>query len=191
MVTKTKNNKVTIPKEVATLPTINEIPIIKIDTPKTGSPTTGNSGLVSVTKTKVNTKVQRKPQIKTQIRSKINNNKNTELGISQKRRLAYTTARHVLKIEQPLNKVLKLLLDNNIISNDNKLKSFNVITKLTDPVTYNLDLLIEVKDPTKINIQTLTKQLNSLKLFSNIEVLPTDNPNTPLIIQLSKYTQIG
>jgi hypothetical protein len=181
MVIKKPNNKVTIPKEVATIETTS---------PMTGSPTTGNSGLVSSTPKKTTTrKPQRKPQIKTQIKTQLAKPKpiNNDLTISQRRRLATDIVRKLVRFEPIINKVVKVLLDQKVITNQDLLFSYNVDVPV-NTVDYTLTVIVKCKNVHGIDIPKVTSQLNVLKLFPNIEVKP-DEANSLVIVTLGKYNQ--
>jgi len=171
---KTNNPKVTIPKEVTTIPDLEDNSI-----PTTNKLSTTTTGLITIKQTR--NKTPRQVAVQQQ-----SNNNNKVLGISQRRQLASNTARKVTKIEPIINKILKLLLDQNVITTKNVLKSYNVLVTLDNPTRYNINLLINYKD-TEIDIMNITKQLNTLKLFAVIEVLPPQAQE--LIIVLGGYKE--
>lgn len=113
-----KPNKVTIPKNVTTLPQ----PTNELVQPMTGSPTTGNSGLVSnnTSSQLANKNVRAVSKIKTPRQranvtsANVNTGKQTnELRISQKRQLANNLSRSLLRNEAILTRVLRYLADVN------------------------------------------------------------------------------
>lgn len=158
-----KTNKITIPKEVATLPQPTNEPV----QPMTGSPTTGNSGLVNKKVSSV-TKQKRTPNVKSKAAAAATSN-NNELRISEKRMLAHTLTRKLTSQEPNLSKVLRYLANKNILVNP-------VIQKLNYSVQVNNNvpsLFISLEPSTQLN----GKEFNELsKLIADYKVVPLSDP---------------
>lgn len=188
-----KSNKVTIPKnpvypkDADIIPTINEVQggLIKVNTntpTKTGSPTTGNSGLVSPKKTKTGTKT---PRQKANVTSNNSSSNSNELRISQKRQLATDITRRLARFEPVISKVVRLLIDQNIITNENKLYSYNVDVPV-NANGYSMILIVTCKSqPNTTNIQL---KLEETKLFPEV-IIKQHTDKKVLSITLNNYRE--
>lgn len=177
-----KTNKITIPKEVATvgggttLPQPTNEPV----QPMTGSPTTGNSGLVnkkvsSVTKQQPKQQKRRRRQQQEQPQA-VNSN---ELRISQKRQMVMRLLRTILRQEPTLSKVLRFLADRNILISP-------IDQKLTYGITYDqtaIQIDISMKVINKARAIEIISELS--KTFKDGKVNNNSDPNTPDWINLS------
>src|SRR5688500_17809377 len=140
--------------------------LLNLSTPQTGSPTTADSGLVSPKITKTRSKT---PRQRANVNSK--QQKQTEgLRVSQKRQLVTDITRRLTRFEPIVSKVVRLLVDKNIISNQDKLFSYTVSVPV-NTTDYDMSLIIQSKTQ-DVNIPNVTQQLHALKLFPHIEVKP-------------------
>lgn len=154
--------------------------VLASSTPQTGSPTTGDSGLVTVNK---------KPRSKTP-RQKANVTSNTipntedkktvmvyngsnksivpELRISQKRQLVTSITRRYTRAEPIVNKVMRFLVDRNIVTNEKQLASYLVDIPVNS-IGHDLSLLI--KPDQKSDVNSITNQTQDLKkIFKEVKV---------------------
>lgn len=148
-------NPNTINSELKSIPT----------TTKTGSPTTGNSGLVSAKRTRTGTKTARQ---KLNVSSAKDN---TELRVSQKRMLANNLIRTLDKHQSTLDRVLKTIINRN---------------QLQDPVKQDLCYSIEVNKDNQSIMKFTYNYLGTLpdpmlitelkKNIKNIEVTAFPDP---------------
>ncbi len=138
---------------------------------KTGSPTTGDSGLVTsnVTPNKKVKRVTRKPQIRTQLKPKPEIVDPNQLRVSQKRILANDLMRKLRKYDTVLDKTLKLIINRNGIQ---------------DPIKQDVSYGIEVtKDGAIIKVRYTSARYDTALLgelkknIKNIEVTPFSEPS--------------